>query len=237
MHATKNECFRSTFELVNEEGATEPKAGESRRKVAKKGKDRNNNADSSVNEGDEQVAEGLTSFSADADHIETSDKSTEEVQEARVPSLEIEETKADNREIPAFGKIQPEIVEGVEEAKEVAEFRENCCCDVKESEEPAQMAPSLDDERLDFYTNQNRFVEEKNAEENLEVHLEGWSGPSTKPRISPSEQEAETNCMQSCPFTGIDSPNIIMKNSQALCISGRTESSSALGLAGGVSMF
>ena len=41
-----------------------------------------------------------------------------------------------------------------------------------------------------------------------------------EPRISPSEQEAETNCIQSCLFTGIDSPNIILKETQSLALSG-----------------
>merc|ERR1719403_542529 len=37
--------------------------------------------------------------------------------------------------------------------------------------------------------------------------------------ISPSQQEAEENCLHSCLFSGLDSPNIIMKKSQQINVS------------------
>ena len=215
--------------------------------VVGRAKDINNNADSAVVE--VMAVEELARSSTSKDIVDASEpvrlflKALDNVQESAGQSKEQEASaqrpeasEAPIRQIPAFDEVQPEIVKLSEEPREAAEFLERRedrgnseagKMDKDEMEDESttslsegEVTRTQDAERSYFQTNQNRFVEEKPWEEHLGELLEATNGLSKRPSVSPTEEEAEDNCARSCLFTE-NLPNIIMKKSQYLSVSGK----------------
>jgi len=182
-------------------------------KVAKPSKDMNNNADLSNDESGVIVVESLAPKGAsEVETMELESEASLVVEDIEMVDVMEEEVRRVEEVAEAEGKAE---VVGASVEEEMAVVVAEKEATLTQSEEVVK-AP----EESGHSTELQMLLPYRSDALSSEESMEGKQQQQPPAHmISPSQQEAEENCLHSCLFSGLDSPNIIMKKSQQINVS------------------